>query len=121
MIIFLCRMPNTECEHGKDKYYCQPCGGKGICEHGKRKNICKECGGGSICEHGKRKQGCRECGGSNFCKHNRVKYSAPIVVSLVTIFSIYRAVFSPGLMPGTKPPCFLKLSAVSVGLKVIDV
>ena len=28
---------------------------------------------------------------------------------------------SPGLIPGTKPPYFVKLSAVSVGLKVIAV
>ena len=44
-----------------------------------------------------------------------------IVVSFITILSIYKAVFSPGLIPGTKPPYFLKLSAVSVGLNVIDV
>ena len=54
-------------------------------------------------------------------KQTIVKYSAPIVVSFVTILSIYKAVFSPGLIPGTKPPYFLKLSAVSVGLNVIDV
>ena len=46
---------------------------------------------------------------------------APIVVNFVNIFSMYKAVLSPGLIPGTKPPYFLKLSAVSVGLKVIDV
>ena len=33
---------------------------------------------------------------------------------------MYNAVLSPGLMPGIKPPYFLKLSAVSVGLKVIE-
>ena len=41
--------------------------------------------------------------------------------NLVKIFSIYRAVLSPGLMPGIKPPYFLKFSAVSFGLKVIEV
>ena len=44
-----------------------------------------------------------------------------LLLSFVKIFSIYKAVLSPGLIPGTKPPYFLKLSAVSVGLKVIDV
>ena len=33
---------------------------------------------------------------------------------------MYKAVLSPGLIPGTKPPYFLRLSAVSVGLKVIE-
>ena len=54
-------------------------------------------------------------------KQTNVKYNAPIVVSLVKILSIYKAVFSPGLIPGINPPYFLKLSAVSVGLNVIDV
>tara|TARA_B100000408_G_scaffold113059_1_gene90121 strand:+ start:112 stop:234 length:123 start_codon:yes stop_codon:yes gene_type:complete len=40
---------------------------------------------------------------------------------LVNILSIYNAVLSPGLIPGIKPPYFLKFSAVSVGLNVIDV
>ena len=44
-----------------------------------------------------------------------------MVVNLVRIFSMYKAVLSPGLIPGIKPPYFLKLSAVSVGLKVIEV
>ena len=44
-----------------------------------------------------------------------------MVVSFVEIFSIYRAVLSPGLIPGTKPPYFLRFSAVSVGLNVIEV
>ena len=45
----------------------------------------------------------------------------PIVVNLVSIVSIYIAVLSPGLIPGIKPPYFLRFSAVSLGLKVIDV
>ena len=35
--------------------------------------------------------------------------------------SIYSEVFSPGLIPGINPPCLFKLSAVSFGLKTIDV
>ena len=31
------------CSHGKHKYYCKECGGKGICEHGRNKFHCKEC------------------------------------------------------------------------------
>ena len=54
-------------------------------------------------------------------KQTNVKYKAPIVVNLVRICSIYIAVLSPGLIPGTNPPYFLKFSAVSTGLKVIEV
>ena len=35
--------------------------------------------------------------------------------------SMYLAVLSPGLIPGTKPPYFLKFSAVSSGLNTIEV
>jgi len=34
---------------------------------------------------------------------------------------MYKAVLSPGLIPGINPPYFLKFSAVSFGLKVIEV
>ena len=34
-------------------------------------------------------------------KQTKVKYNAPIVVSLVKISSIKKAVLSPGLIPGT--------------------
>ena len=44
-----------------------------------------------------------------------------MVVSLVKMLSMYKAVLSPGRIPGIKPPYFLKFSAVSFGLKVIDV
>ena len=54
-------------------------------------------------------------------KQTKVKYSAPTVVNLINIASIYSAVLSPGLMPGIYPPYFLKFSAVSFGLKTIDV
>ena len=29
----------TICKHGKLKYRCHPCGGRGVCEHGKRKTV----------------------------------------------------------------------------------
>jgi hypothetical protein len=31
------------CPHGRHRYRCTECKGKGICEHGRRKNACKEC------------------------------------------------------------------------------
>ena len=43
-----------------------------------------------------------------------------MVVSFVKILSIYNAVLSPGLIPGMRPPYFLRFSAVSFGLTVID-
>ena len=54
-------------------------------------------------------------------KATKVKYIVPIVVNLTNTNSIYLAVFSPGLIPGIKPPYFLKFSACSSGLKTIDV
>ena len=50
-----------------------------------------------------------------------VRYNEPNVVNLINIVSIYSAVLSPGLIPGIYPPYFLKFSAVSVGLKTIEV
>ena len=44
-----------------------------------------------------------------------------LMINLFKRFSINKAVRSPGLIPGTNPPYFFKLSAVSVGLKTIDV
>ena len=49
------------CEHGRQRYFCKECGGKGLCEHGRRRTLCKECGGSSFCEHGKRRSRCKEC------------------------------------------------------------
>ena len=43
------------------------------------------------------------------------------MVNFVSMLSIYKAVLSPGLIPGIKPPYFLKFSAVSFGLNVMDV
>ena len=34
------------CPHGRQRYYCKDCGGKGICEHGWQRNRCNECGSG---------------------------------------------------------------------------
>ena len=44
-----------------------------------------------------------------------------LVIKQNSTYSIYSAVRSPGRMPGMKPPCFLRLSAVSTGLKTIAV
>ena len=59
------------CPHGRQRYYCKDCGGKGICEHGRRRNTCKDCGGSDICEHGRQRSRCKDCGGSGFCEHGR--------------------------------------------------
>lgn len=67
-------MVHKKCIHGKQKYYCKDCGGKGICQHDKRKERCKICGGNALCEHDKEKSRCRLCNGNSFCKHNRRKY-----------------------------------------------
>jgi hypothetical protein len=66
-------MSKSKCEHGKDKYNCKECGGKGICKHGINKSYCKECDGSQICEHGKGKSLCKECGGASICEHKRQK------------------------------------------------
>ena len=50
-----------------------------------------------------------------------VKYIVPTVVNLTKTYSIYLAVFSPGLIPGIKPPYFLKFYACSSGLNTIEV
>ena len=31
------------CPHGRQRYNCKECGGKGICEHGRRRSRCKDC------------------------------------------------------------------------------
>ena len=71
-----CRTKDKEarqCEHGKRKSKCIPCGGNEICEHKKEKYKCKQCGGNGICEHNKVKADCKDCGGSKFCEHGRPK------------------------------------------------
>jgi hypothetical protein len=58
------------CEHGRRKYVCKECGGKGLCEHNRPKAQCRECGAG-YCEHKRRRSDCKECSGSQICTHNR--------------------------------------------------
>ena len=63
----------AKCDHGRDKYRCNECGGSAICPHGRRKSRCKECGGSAICPHGRIKSTCKACGGSAICPHGREK------------------------------------------------
>ena len=63
-----------KCEHGKNKFICKECGGKGICIHDKIKSYCKECGGSQICIHDKIRYKCKECGGGEFCVHDKNKH-----------------------------------------------
>ena len=62
------------CLHGRQRYFCKECGGKGICEHGRERRRCKECGGKGICEHGRQHKLCKECGGSGICEHGRQRH-----------------------------------------------
>ena len=64
----------SACPHGRERYECKECGGKGVCDHGHVCSICKECGGSSICEHGRQRSQCKECGGSQICEHGRRRY-----------------------------------------------
>ena len=65
----------SACLHGRMRYQCKECGGKGICEHGRERHKCKQCGGSQICEHGRVRSKCKECGGSQICKHGRQRYN----------------------------------------------
>ena len=60
--------PKNKSPHGKVKYTCKECGGKGICEHNNRKPYCKISRGSQICEHNKRKAGCNVCQRVNILK-----------------------------------------------------
>jgi hypothetical protein len=62
-----------KCEHGKQKYYCKLCNGKGICEHDNIKQQCKICKGSQFCEHNHIKHRCKICKGSQICEHNKRK------------------------------------------------
>lgn len=62
-----------KCPHGRLKYACLECGGKGICEHKKHKYLCAECGGRGICEHRRIKRTCVECKGPGICEHRKRK------------------------------------------------
>ena len=59
------------CPHGRQRYFCQECGGGGICEHGRVRSQCKDCGGSGICEHGRQRSKCKECGGGGLCEHGQ--------------------------------------------------
>ena len=59
------------CEHGRRRKQCKPCGGSLVCEHNRQRSYCKFCGGSQICEHGRRRYRCKPCGGSQICKHGR--------------------------------------------------
>jgi hypothetical protein len=63
---------HKKCEHGKQKYFCKDCGGKGWCIHDKLKHNCNECSI-SFCNHGKEKYYCKDCGGKGWCEHNKIK------------------------------------------------
>lgn len=64
-----------KCQHGRQKYSCQDCGGSSICEHRRIRNQCHDCGGIGICEHGRRRIQCQDCVGTSICEHGRHKYS----------------------------------------------
>ena len=93
-----------KCPHGKERYYCKECGGKGICPCGEIRKQCRECNGkafcptpgcnkrkaycrdhagyvdelpASICECGARKSRCKEHGGSELCPCDRIRSSCP--------------------------------------------
>ena len=55
------KYPVKKCPHGKSKYICINCGGKGICIHGKVKYRCRLCGGSGRCIHDKEKATCKYC------------------------------------------------------------
>ena len=49
------------CEHGRARYGCVDCRGRGICEHSRLKYQCKDCGGGGICVHSRQRAKCKDC------------------------------------------------------------
>lgn len=63
----------SKCPHGKYKYYCKACGGKGICEHDRQKQNCILCKGANICEHNRQKNTCKDCHGSSVCEHSKIR------------------------------------------------
>ena len=69
------RTHGRRCVHGRRRYTCRDCGGRGICAHGRQRNTCTECGGSSICAHGRRRYTCKECEGGGICAHGRQRYN----------------------------------------------
>lgn len=65
-----CSQKANNCPHGRQKYFCKDCGGKGRCEHNRPKHNCRECKGTQICPHNQRRQFCRDCNGSQICPHS---------------------------------------------------
>lgn len=65
---------SKHCEHGRRRYYCVDCGGKGICIHKRRKGRCKDCKGSDRCVHDRDRYDCKLCGSKAFCHHGRRKY-----------------------------------------------
>uniref|UniRef100_A0A0G4ICG3 TNFR-Cys domain-containing protein n=1 Tax=Chromera velia CCMP2878 TaxID=1169474 RepID=A0A0G4ICG3_9ALVE len=49
------------CGHGRERYYCAACGGRGICVHDRRRHVCKECRGTSQCRHRRVRSECGKC------------------------------------------------------------
>ena len=47
--------------------------------------------------------------------------AAPMKIMYLSISLKYSVVGVPGLIPGMKPPCFLRLLDTSIGLNVMDV
>ena len=70
------------CEHGRRRYTCKKCGGKGICSHGRQRYQCKDCGGGGICTHKRIRSQCK----GKYSKRSRSNV-AVILVRIVFISS----------------------------------
>lgn len=63
----------SRCVHGRRRYTCVACGGKGICKHKRQRYQCKECGGSGICPHDRIRSQCKDCKGGSICKHKRIR------------------------------------------------
>ncbi|MDD4930849.1 MAG: hypothetical protein PHG66_01685 [Candidatus Colwellbacteria bacterium] len=65
------------CIHKAPKYYCIPCGGKGICEHKMQRPKCPVCSPENRCEHGNEKETCGkgDCHGNQRCKEHNIRKS----------------------------------------------
>ena len=63
----------SRCVHGRRRYTCVTCGGKGICEHKRQRYQCKECRGSGICPHDRIRSQCKDCKGGSICQHKRIR------------------------------------------------
>ena len=60
------------CEHGRRRNQCAPCGGASVCPHGRQRHQCTAgCGGSGVCRHGRVRSQCVPCGGASVCPHGR--------------------------------------------------